>query len=99
MPGKPLSQDAIVEALKMLPGWDYDQNSLVKQFSFRDFREAVAFIVRLAFEAEAADHHPELISVYNRVTIALNTHDAGNRVTQKDVALAAAIERIAGGTK
>lgn len=99
MSRKPLTQEEIQEALHTLSGWSFDSNSLVKQFIFSDFREAIAFVVRLAFEAEAANHHPELTNVYNRVTVALYTHDAGNRVTQRDVALAGAIDRVASGAR
>ena len=99
MSRQPLSTTAIAEALNSLPGWKYDQARLVKDFCFAGFPEALAFLVRLGIEAEVANHHPEITNVYNRVTIALTTHDAGNQVTQKDVALASAIERIVGGTE
>ena len=91
---EPLSIEAIQEALKELPGWNFKQHRLVKTFVFEDFREAISFIVRMAFYAEELQHHPELSNVYNRVTLALTTHDAGNRVTEKDLELARAIERI-----
>jgi len=54
----------------------------------------MAFIVLIGFEAESANHHPELYNVYSTVRIALNTHDAGGKVTQKDVDLARAIEGV-----
>ncbi|MEM1043934.1 MAG: 4a-hydroxytetrahydrobiopterin dehydratase [Bacteroidota bacterium] len=90
----PLSNDAVRDALAGLPGWAHEDDTLAKTFTFDDFRAALAFIVRLGFEAEERDHHPNLSNVYNRVEIALTTHDAGNRVTQRDVDLAQAIERI-----
>lgn len=90
----PLADDQVRAALDALPGWTYEGNALVKTFTFGSFREAIGFIVRLAFEAEQRDHHPNLTNVYNRVEIALTTHDAGDRVTQKDVDLAQAIEQI-----
>ncbi|SHK13321.1 4a-hydroxytetrahydrobiopterin dehydratase [Rhodothermus profundi] len=92
---EPLRQEAIEEALAELPGWTYADNRLQKTYTFGSFREAVSFIVRIAFEAEQLNHHPELHNVYNRVTLALTTHAAGNRVTARDVELARAIERIA----
>ena len=95
MSREPLCDEAIKAAQSTLSGWDYHRHSLAKQFRFKNFRQAIAFVVRLAFDAEAADHHPEINNVYNRVTILLTTHDAGNRVTQKDVDLARAIDRIA----
>ena len=90
----PLSDDQIRAALGDLPGWAYGDDALAKTYTFADFREALAFIVRLGFEAEQRDHHPNLTNVYNRVELALTTHDAGNRVTQKDVDLAQAIETL-----
>ena len=94
----PLSDDQIRSALGTLPGWAHADDALAKTFTFDDFRAALAFIVRVGFEAEERDHHPNLSNVYNRVEIALTTHDAGNRVTQKDVDLAQAIEKLVGGS-
>ena len=79
----PLTQQEIDAALAGLPGWRLEGDKLKKTFQLRNFREAVSFIVRLAFDAEAHDHHPELRNVYHTVDIALTTHDAGNKVTQK----------------
>lgn len=96
MPARtPLAPDQVDDALTGLAGWTYEDDQLRKRFTFADFREAVAFIVRVAFEAEAMDHHPDLHNVYNRVDIALATHDAGNKVTEMDVRLARAIEGLA----
>lgn len=92
---EPLSREAVASALAGLPGWAHEGEALVKAFTFEDFRAAVAFVVRVAFEAEARNHHPHLTNVYDRVEIALTTHDAGDRVTAKDVDLARAIETIA----
>ena len=92
---EPLSNDAIQAALADLPGWSFADDKLAKTYKLADFREALAFIVRIGLEAETANHHPELFNVYSTVTIALNTHDAGSKVTQKDVELARAIEGIA----
>lgn len=88
-----LSDDAINNALAALPGWSFADDKLTKTFKLVDFRAALAFIVRIGLEAEVANHHPELFNVYSTVTISLCTHDAGNKVTQKDVDLATAIER------
>ena len=54
----------------------------------------MGFILRISYEAEAADHHPEIFNCYSRVEIRLNTHDAGGKVTQRDIDLARAIEKI-----
>ena len=88
----PLSHDAITDALADLDGWHYTDDKLQKSFTFGDFKEAMSFIVRLGFHAEAQNHHPELFNVYNRVDVALNTHDAGNQVTERDLKLARTIE-------
>ncbi len=92
---EPLRREEITAALAELEGWTYANDRLQRTYTFGSFREAVSFIVRIAFEAEQLNHHPELHNVYNRVTLALTTHAAGNRVTARDVELARAIERIA----
>ena len=66
----------------------------MKTFVFGSFREALSFMVRVGFEAEALNHHPEWGHVYNRVVIRLTTHDAGNKVTTSDLELARRIEGI-----
>ena len=91
----PLSKEEIEGALSGLEGWRFDADTLKKSFTFDDFRSAMGFMVRIAFEAEELNHHPELTNVYNRVEVALNTHDAGGKVTQMDVELASRIQRIA----
>lgn len=90
----PLTQNEIDAALRELPGWTLERDALARTFHFGSFREAMSFMVRVGFEAEAADHHPEWTNVYNRVAIRLNTHDAGNQVTAKDVALARKISAL-----
>ncbi len=91
---KPLSPDEVASALAALPGWRLERDALAKEFKFGSFRDALAFMVRVGFEAEAADHHPEWTNVYNRVAIRLNTHSAGGKVTSKDVELAKVIETV-----
>ncbi len=91
---KPLASDEVASALAALPGWRFENDALAKDFKFGSFRAAMAFMVRVGFEAEAADHHPEWTNVYNRVAIRLNTHSAGGKVTAKDVELAKAIEGV-----
>lgn len=90
----PISLDQIAERLAELERWRYEDERLKKAFSFSTFRDAMAFIVRLSYEAEQRDHHPEIFNCYNRVEIALNTHDAGGKVTEKDFALASAIDAV-----
>lgn len=94
MATSPLSTAKIKEALGALPGWKLKRNALAKEFKFGSFREAMSFMIRVGFEAEAMNHHPEWTNVYNRVAIRLNTHDAGGRITAKDVNLARKIQGL-----
>lgn len=92
-----LSDSERAEALAGLEGWTFDaaRNGIAKRFTFADFPAAFAFMTRVAFAAEKADHHPDWANVWNKVDILLSTHDAGG-VTQKDVALARRIEGLLG---
>lgn len=91
----PLGDDAIQQALNdRLPGWKHEDDKLRKEFGFSDFREAFGFLTRIAFEAEDQVHHPEIFNVYNTVRISLSTHDAGGKVTEKDLKLATTIESL-----
>ena len=93
MPSRdPLSDAEVQDALSDLDGWIHADDKLQKTFEFSDFREAISFIVRMSFFAEEMAHHPELENVYNTVSISLTTHDAGEKVTEMDVALASKIE-------
>jgi len=74
--------------------WKEKDNTLCATFTFKDFKEAFGFMTRVAFEAEAQGHHPNWNNVYNTVEFALNTHDADDTVTEKDHALADAIDTI-----
>lgn len=96
MPSRdPLSDAAIDDALSDLDGWTYADDKIQKTYEFSDFRAAISFIVRLSFYAEEMNHHPELENVYNTVSVALTTHDAGGKVTETDVELASKIEELA----
>ena len=74
--------------------WQEQNNSLHKKFEFKDFSEAFAFMTRVALAAEKMDHHPTWTNVYNKVEIWLNTHDAGDIVTEKDRKLAKKIDSL-----
>jgi 4a-hydroxytetrahydrobiopterin dehydratase len=74
--------------------WTEQNNRLKKNFKFKDFSEAFAFMTRVAMIAEKMDHHPFWTNVYNTVTIELSTHDAGDVVTEKDRKLAKAIDLL-----
>ncbi len=91
---KPLPRPEIDAALANLPGWACEGDALAKTFKFGSFREAMSFMVRVSYEAEAMDHHPDWTNVYNRVAVRLNTHDAGGKVTAKDVDLAKKIQAL-----
>jgi len=90
----PMNEVQITESLKGLPGWTFEDNKLQKKYKFNDFPEAMAFLVRLSYEAENRNHHPEIFNFYNRLEIGLNTHDAGGKVTDRDIELALAIEKL-----
>ena len=74
--------------------WKEQNNQLVREFEFKDFVEAFAFMTKVALLAEKHNHHPEWSNVYNKVEIRLCSHDAGNVITDKDRKLAAAIEGL-----
>lgn len=74
--------------------WKEEDNKLVKEFEFKDFSAAFAFMTRVAIEAEKMNHHPLWENVYNRVKISLSTHDAGDVVTEKDKELADKIDGL-----
>ena len=74
--------------------WQEKNNSLYRSFEFKDFKEAFAFMQKVADLAEAQNHHPKWTNVYNKLEIWLSTHDAGDMVTEKDRKLAEAIDKI-----
>lgn len=74
--------------------WKEENNKLYKKFTFKDFSEAFAFMTRVALAAEKMDHHPLWTNVYNEVEIWLNTHSAGDIVTEKDRQLAKKIDAL-----
>lgn len=88
---------AVAEVLVRLPGWSGDSNGLTRTYRFRDFTTAMAFMHGAAPAIDAGNHHPEWSNVYNRVSVTLRTHDAGDRVTELDVKLARLLDAAAGG--
>jgi 4a-hydroxytetrahydrobiopterin dehydratase len=96
MSGK-LSGDARKTAMARLDGWSQvkDRDAINKKFVFVDFNAAFGFMTRAALIAEKMDHHPEWFNVYKTVEVTLSTHDAGG-VTDKDLALATAMDKLAG---
>ena len=91
---RPLSQDELEDALQELDGWRVAGGKLHAEFRFDDFIAAFGFMAKVAIAAECANHHPEWSNVYNRVTIDLATHEAGDAITERDIALAGAIGRL-----
>ena len=91
-----LSEGLRAESLATLPDWTHEpqRDAITRTLTFADFSEAFGFMTRVALLAEKADHHPEWSNVWNRVDIALTTHDAGG-LSHKDVAMAEAIEALA----
>ncbi len=88
-----LPENRIREALPDLPGWEYVDNRLRKDFRFPDFVTAWAFLSGCAIHAQAIDHHPNWSNAYDRVSIELWTHDAGG-VSGMDLELARRIEEL-----
>ncbi len=79
--------------LENLEEWHFKENAIEKDFKFKNFTQALGFIVQIGVLAEKMNHHPELFNVYNKVNIRLNTHDSGG-VTAKDFELATQIEGL-----
>jgi len=92
MPQK-LDADALEVALATLPLWSLEDGEIVRTFEFPDFLGSIAFVNRVAELAEAAAHHPDMDIRYNKVRLALVTHDSSG-ITLKDIELAAKIDRI-----
>ncbi len=87
-----LSVEQIKNKLSQLPGWNFENDSIQKQFQFKDFIEALSFVNAIGMEAEKMDHHPDILMFgWNKVKITLSTHSEGG-VTEKDFQLAIKIE-------
>jgi 4a-hydroxytetrahydrobiopterin dehydratase len=91
-----IAADEARTRLQKLPGWELQNDAISRQFTFGGFPEAVAFVVRLAFEAEAADHHPDILINYKRVRLTYSTHSE-NGLTDKDFAGAERATALAAG--
>jgi len=90
-----IDDEALHDALLELDGWRREGGAILRDFRLPSFLAAIGFIGRIAVLAEDADHHPEITNVYRDVAIRLTTHDAGG-VTQRDLALARAIDAVVG---
>jgi 4a-hydroxytetrahydrobiopterin dehydratase len=88
-----LSDEEIAAQIETLGGWAQQGDMIVKTYKLPSFPAAVAFVTHLGFLAEAAGHHPDIDIRYNKVTLALTTHDAGG-LSQKDFDLASAADEL-----
>jgi 4a-hydroxytetrahydrobiopterin dehydratase len=88
-----LTEEEINKALAELPGWTRAGNTIQRAYEFPDFARAMAFVNKVATAAEAANHHPDIDIRYNKVTMALTSHDSGG-VTNRDVKMAKKINEI-----
>ena len=89
-----IGTSAYYHIIKSIFMWKEENNKLYKKFTFKNFSEAFAFMTRVALAAEKMDHHPLWTNVYKEVEIWLNTHSAGNTVTDKDRELAKKIDAL-----
>ena len=90
----PIDESEALQRLKALSGWGLEEASIRRKFTFTSFPDAMAFAVRLSFDAEAADHHPDILISYKRVTLTYTTHSEGG-LTEKDFAGAAEASTLA----
>ena len=88
-----LSDSEVQASLKTLPGWGLEGGAIVKTFKFGKFAEGIAFVQRVAVEADKMDHHPDIDIRYTRIRVALSTHDAGG-ITEMDTKLASRIQSL-----
>lgn len=93
---QPLAQEAVEKELERLPEWSGVNDAIQRTYQFKDFVAAMAFVNRIADAAEKAQHHPDILIRWNKVTLTLSTHDAGG-ITGKDFALATEADKLAKG--
>jgi 4a-hydroxytetrahydrobiopterin dehydratase len=93
-----LLDSEIQQALQGLPGWQKNGHTIQRSFEFGSFPAAMEFVNRIAEAAEAANHHPDILINYTKVTLTLVSHDSGG-VTQRDIRMAGKINEIAGTGK
>jgi 4a-hydroxytetrahydrobiopterin dehydratase len=88
-----LTENAVAEKLKALPHWKLEGKEIVRRYEFADFAAAMGFINKVAAKAEAAGHHPDIDIRYNKVRLALISHDQGG-LTQRDMTMAAELDSL-----
>lgn len=89
-----ISEQELQNWLIAHPQWVQDGDEIRCHLTFKNFIEAFGFLAQVAILAEKQDHHPAIHNVYNRVTLSLSTHDAGNKITDRDLKLAQAIDDL-----
>ncbi len=94
MKAEKLTHAAVTAGLVDMPGWQFKTDALSATLKFASFPDAVGFFNRLAFSAEAADHHPDVLISYRKITVTWSTHDSSG-VTQKDLDGVKETERLA----
>ncbi|MEU6881843.1 4a-hydroxytetrahydrobiopterin dehydratase [Streptomyces sp. NPDC046712] len=97
MPTEPLSQKEIEDRLRELPGWSLTDDRITRTYRLGDHFAATAMVVHVAQIQQELDHHSDLTLGYNTVAVSMNTHSAGDAVTEKDFELATRVENIAPG--
>jgi 4a-hydroxytetrahydrobiopterin dehydratase len=90
-----LTESEIETGLKSLKDWSVKGSNIEASFAFANFRDAIAFIVQVAIEAEVMNHHPEFFNSWNKVSFSFCTHDAGHKITNLDLEIAAKISAAA----
>jgi 4a-hydroxytetrahydrobiopterin dehydratase len=86
-----LSPEEARARLAGVPGWELQGDTIRRKYAFKDFKESIAFVIKVALLAERADHHPDILVEYSKVTLTLSTHDAGG-LSDADFALARAVD-------
>jgi 4a-hydroxytetrahydrobiopterin dehydratase len=94
MASTPLTDESIAQALHQLTGWERVGDALVRTFKLPSYMAGLAFAVTVGTLAEGFDHHPDITIGYKTVRVAFTTHDAGNKISQKDVDVATAINGL-----
>ena len=94
MPTQPLSDAEISDALNSLPGWSREADTLVRVFKFDSYLAGIAFASAVGVLSEGMDHHPALVINWRKVTVRFTTHDAGNKISAKDVKAAQAVDSL-----
>lgn len=88
----PLNDDAINNALSVLEGWSRDGDALTRTYKFETYLAGIAFASAVGVVCEARDHHPDMTVGWRKVTLRFTTHDAGNKISAKDVEAATAVD-------